>query len=70
MLCHSFHCPYTTKIFWNLVIVDKMIAYRPLTSILTSQQWAGNNIEETANTYNPNACNKVLIKIAKPNLSN
>jgi hypothetical protein len=30
----------------------------------------GNNIEQTANTDKINACNNVLIKISKPNLSN
>jgi hypothetical protein len=27
----------------------------------------GNDIEQTANTYNLNVCNKVLIKTSKPN---
>ncbi len=28
----------------------------------------GNDIEQTANTYNPNVCNKVLIKICRAKL--
>ncbi len=31
---------------------------------------SGNDIEQTANTYKPNACNKALIKTTKTNLSN
>jgi len=33
-------------------------------------QVSGNDIEQTANTYNLDACNKALFKLAKPNLSN
>ncbi len=31
---------------------------------------SGNDIEQTANTYNLNPCNEALIKASKPNLSN
>jgi hypothetical protein len=49
-----------------------IVKNRPLSSVTTCRFFllSGDDIEQTANTYNIDACNEALVKLAKPNLSN
>jgi hypothetical protein len=49
-----------------------IVKNRPLSSVTSCRflLLSGDDIEQTANTYNIDACNEALVMLAKPNLSN